>query len=58
MVESKAVVKATLDRCFQNNIKEWSAIKSAIKDDLNKYIYNQIKRSPMILPIIMEVKPK
>ncbi|MBN2285441.1 MAG: ribonuclease J [Tissierellales bacterium] len=58
MVQSKTVVKATLDKCLKNNIKEWSAIKNAIKDDLNKFIYNEIKRNPMILPIIMEVKSK
>jgi len=58
MVQSKTVVKATLDKCLKNNIKEWSVIKNAIKDDLNKFIYNEIKRNPMILPIIMEVKSK
>ena len=34
---------------------DWSAIKGAIKGDLSGYLYKKTKRSPMILPIIMEV---
>jgi|LGOV01.1.fsa_nt_gb ribonuclease J len=56
MVDSRAVVKVALEKCFENNVREWSSIKSAIKDALSKFIYNEIKRRPMILPIIMEVK--
>ena len=34
---------------------DWAAIKGAIKDDLSGYLYKKTKRSPMILPVIMEV---
>ena len=56
MVDSRAAVQSALEKCFANNVREWSAIKSAIKDSLSKFIYSEIKRRPMILPIIMEVK--
>ncbi len=34
---------------------EWQAMKNRIKDELHRYIFEKIKRNPMILPIIMEV---
>lgn len=34
---------------------EWQAMKNRIKDELHRYIFDKIKRNPMILPIIMEV---
>ena len=34
---------------------DWSAIKGAVKGDLSNYLYKKTKRSPMILPVIMEV---
>ena len=34
---------------------DWSAIKGTIKSDLSGYLYKKTKRSPMILPVIMEV---
>jgi len=34
---------------------DWAAIKGAIKGDMSNYLYKKTKRSPMILPVIMEV---
>jgi ribonuclease J len=34
---------------------DWIAVKNRIKDDLHAYFYEQMKRNPMILPIIIEV---
>lgn len=34
---------------------EWQAMKNRIKDELHRYIYDKIKRNPMVLPIIMEI---
>lgn len=53
--ESKSVVRRALTKCGETNIKEWNNIKMAIKDALNSFIYEKIKRNPMILPIIVEV---
>ncbi|MDY0255696.1 ribonuclease J [Gudongella oleilytica] len=55
MVEARRVVKETLEACEAKKIKDWSAIKSNIRDDLRTFLYTTIKRNPMILPIIMEV---
>jgi ribonuclease J len=34
---------------------DWNQIKMRVRDSLHKYIYEQIKRNPMILPIIVDV---
>lgn len=54
MIEAKKIVNVTLDRCIRHNITEWNKIKTEIKDDLNEFLWKKLKRSPLILPIIME----
>ncbi|MFW5993875.1 MAG: ribonuclease J [Halanaerobiaceae bacterium] len=48
-------VRDALKECEDKGITEWSVLKKTIKNSLNNYIYKQIKRNPMILPIIMQV---
>lgn len=55
MEEARNIVKRALDRCLGNNVTEWAALKSSIKDDLREFLYEKTKRKPMILPIIMEI---
>ncbi len=55
MVEAKQKVKQALANCETNKITEWAAIKSSVRDVLGKYVYEKTHRTPMILPIIMEV---
>lgn len=55
MEQAREVVKKALDHCIYSDIRDWMTIKSEIKDSLSSYIYRKTKRSPMILPIIMEV---
>ena len=55
MEAARNVVRDTLDHCSKKNITDWSRIKTAIRDDLGDFIWKKMKRSPMILPIIMEV---
>lgn len=55
MDEAKRVVTTALDRCLDSNVHDWTSIKTSIKDALSSFIYRKTKRSPMILPIIMEV---
>ncbi len=55
MEDVKRVIRDDVYKCEQRQIKEWSTIKSMIKENLRDYIYQKTKRNPMILPIIMEV---
>ncbi len=55
MTELQEVAMEAIDRCQRKRIRDWSAIKSAIKNDLSGYLYKTTKRNPMILPVIMEI---
>ena len=55
MGEAKNVVQAALDKCEERNNTEWSALKTAIRDSLGRFLYEKTRRRPMIIPIIMEV---
>lgn len=55
MDEAKARVQQALDRCEDEKVKEWVAIKANVRDALGRYLFEKTRRRPMILPIIMEV---
>lgn len=55
MVEAKQKVRQALANCEANQVTEWAAIKASVRDTLGKFVYEKTHRSPMILPIIMEV---
>ena len=55
MEELREVAMEAIDRCCRRRIRDFATIKSAIKNDLSGYLYKTTKRSPMILPVIMEL---
>ena len=55
MDDLREVAMEAIDRCQRKRVRDWSAIKSAIKNDLSGYLYKTTKRNPMILPVIMEI---
>ncbi len=55
MAELRSVAIEAIERCGKKRVRDWTAIKSAIKNDLSGYLFKTTKRNPMILPVIMEV---
>ena len=55
MEELRQVAMEAIQSVDTRYATDWSAIKSTIKGDLSNYLYKKTKRSPMILPVIMEV---
>ncbi|WP_346354271.1 ribonuclease J [Azotosporobacter soli] len=55
MDDARDKVRQALEKFENNNVTEWAAIKSGVRDTLGKYLYEKTRRRPMILPIIMEV---
>lgn len=56
LIESaRKVVRNRLSKCEKEGVRDWSAMKNAVRDDLRSFIYQRTKRSPMILPVFLEV---
>jgi len=55
MEEMRELAAATLDKCYDDGINDWATIKSTVKNAVSNMLYQKTKRSPMILPVIMEV---
>lgn len=47
--------RTAFDAYFRSRYKGRSTIKSAMRDDVSKLMYERTKRSPMILPVLMEI---
>ena len=55
MEELRSVAMEAIERCTRKRIRDWTAIKTAIKNDLSGYLFKTTKRNPMILPVITEL---
>ena len=55
MNEIENVVCDVLERCYIHNVRDWTTIKTKIKDGVSRFLFTKTKRSPMVLPILMEV---
>ena len=55
MGELKRVVNESLASCEQQKQHDWAAIKGRVKSNISGYLYKTTRRSPMVLPVIIEV---
>ena len=55
IAQARKAAEKALENCYYSNISDINAIKGKLRDAVSHFVYEQTKRSPMILPIIMEV---
>ena len=55
MDEARRLVTQCFEKCAAENVRDWNSVKTRVREALSSYIYRKTKRSPMILPILMEV---
>ena len=53
--DAKDQVRQVLDHCHLENVRDWNSVKTRIRETTSAFMYRRTKRSPMILPILMEV---
>lgn len=55
MEEARVRVGEALESCSEAELRDWNTLKGKMRDTLSDYIFSVTKRSPMILPIILEI---
>lgn len=54
--ESAELVNKTVEAYLQKDTFDWGELKGNVRDDLSKFLFEQTKRRPAILPVVMEVR--
>jgi ribonuclease J len=53
--ECKKRVRETVARLREHGTTEWGAVRSAIRETLGRYLFEETHRQPMILPLLVEL---
>jgi ribonuclease J len=53
--ELREAVEDSLDRAAEQHITEVDVLESFLHDDLAAFIYDRLRRRPMVLPVVVEV---
>jgi ribonuclease J len=53
--EIRATVEKSLDRAAEEEIRETDLLQEVLHDDLAAFVYERLKRRPMVLPVVVEV---
>jgi ribonuclease J len=53
--EVRHAVEDSLDRAAEQHVTETDVVTSMLHDDLAAFIYERLKRRPMVLPVVVEV---
>lgn len=54
--ESADLINKTVEDYLAKDNFDWSELKGSVRDNLAKYLFEQTKRRPAILPVVMEVR--
>ena len=52
---ARDIARQSIQRCIDNDTREWGVFKQKVKDDVSDYLWQVTKRNPMILPVIQEI---
>ncbi len=55
MEQARDMARKALETCMQHNAHDWNTMKVRVRDDLSRMLFQKTKKSPIILPIIMDI---
>jgi ribonuclease J len=53
--EIRDAVEASLDRAADDEVREITLLQEYLHDDVAEFVYNRLRRRPMVLPVVVEV---
>ena len=54
--ESAELVNTTVENYLAQDTFDWGELKGSVRDEVSKFLFDQTKRRPAILPVVMEVR--
>lgn len=55
MNRARAAAQRIIEQTYDTRYKDWNTVKTSLRDTISKIMYEKTKRSPMVLPILMEM---
>ncbi len=55
MNKAREVAGQVIDNSYDSKYRDWNSVKTKVRDEISGLMYEKTKRSPMILPIFMEI---
>ena len=60
MFIDKKIIEKICNKAVENYLQQdtfdWGELKSIVRDEIGKFLFEQTKRRPAILPVVMEVR--
>lgn len=53
--QAREIARKSLENCIRHNPYDWNTMKSRVRDELSRMLFQKTKKSPIILPIIMDI---
>ena len=55
MKSARELASKVIDDSYDKKYRDWNSVKTRLRDEISKLMYEKTKRSPMVLPILMEI---
>lgn len=55
MASARDLACRIIDESYDNKYRDWNSVKTKLRDEVSKMMYEKTKRNPMVLPILMEI---
>ena len=53
--DAREIACDILEKCYLSRVRDYGTIKTHLRDGVSRFVYEKTRRSPMVLPIILEI---